>query len=131
MAHTAIDHRALTEAGGFSDGPADAGDLASQALAARVRQLTEPWVARYVWHKQPFDLRPTVPAPVPGSGRTGGPVWPAKNVPCLRGSTVVGDSQDDEWFIVALLAHLTQEIPDIAATYITGRPRSPLECGHR
>jgi hypothetical protein len=64
-------------------------------------QLASPWLADYVWHRQPFDLRPALFA----------------RVPCLCGTTAMGDSLDDEWLIVAVLVHISRQLPDIVLRY--------------
>jgi len=81
-----------------------------------VRQLTEAWHANYIWHKEPFDLAVVLPEPVGGASA---PVaWSPRAVPRLQGSTVIGDSLADEWFIVAMLVHISREVPDVAITYV-------------
>ncbi|XP_038847863.1 protein ecdysoneless homolog isoform X1 [Salvelinus namaycush] len=82
-----------------SDTQAD--ELCLQHLVEEILAKVAPLVMRYIWQQQPFNLKyHTEKGGVPAH---------------IGGSTVFGDSVEDEWFIVYLLLQITQAFPELAA----------------
>ncbi|XP_035028794.2 protein ecdysoneless homolog [Hippoglossus stenolepis] len=86
--------------------PTDASS--SQQTAERLPHLLDeilakvaPLVIQHIWQHQPFNLKCH-----PEKGDE-----PAH----IRGSTQFGDNVEDEWFIVYLLQHITENFPQLAA----------------
>ncbi|NWI11830.1 ECD protein, partial [Crypturellus soui] len=73
-----------------------------RGCAERVVLRFAPLLAAYIWQREPFRLRC-----VPARGDT-----PAH----IGGTTLFGDSVEDEWFIVYLLREITREFPGLAAS---------------
>uniref|UniRef100_A0A4W5NNG6 Ecdysoneless homolog (Drosophila) n=1 Tax=Hucho hucho TaxID=62062 RepID=A0A4W5NNG6_9TELE len=83
----------------LSDAQAD--DLCLQHLVEEILAKVAPLLMRYIWQQQPFNLKyHTEKGGVPAH---------------IGGSTVFGDSVEDEWFIVYLLLQITQAFPELAA----------------
>ena len=70
----------------------DAQDLAK--LLSDCVALVEPFVTKYVWHKEAFKLR--------------------QKLDRLQGTVEVGDNVEDEWFVISLLFHITDKLPVVA-----------------
>ncbi|CAG0897993.1 unnamed protein product [Darwinula stevensoni] len=65
----------------------------------------------YIWHKEPFSLRPHPSTPYVDEEDGNPPAWA-----WLIGETSFGENVEDEWFIVWLLLQLTEAFsPDLIA----------------
>ncbi|XP_035651946.2 protein ecdysoneless homolog isoform X1 [Oncorhynchus keta] len=83
----------------LSDTQAD--ELCLQHLVEEILAKVAPLLMRHIWQQQPFNLKyHTEKGGVPAH---------------IGGSTVFGDSVEDEWFIVYLLLQITQAFPELAA----------------
>ncbi|XP_041738739.1 protein ecdysoneless homolog isoform X1 [Coregonus clupeaformis] len=83
----------------LSDTQAD--ELCLQHLVEEILAKVAPLLMQYIWQQQPFNLKyHTEKGGVPAH---------------IGGSTVFGDSVEDEWFIVYLLLQITQAFPELAA----------------
>jgi hypothetical protein len=69
------------------------------ATLARAFSLAGPLAARWVWHRQAFSLAVVQE----------GEAWH------LAGTLDFGENVMDEWFVVALLQHITEKIPSLVA----------------
>jgi SGT1 protein len=83
-----------------------------------INKKVSSYVKDYIWHKDPFFLKK-----VEGSENNGKifkfcftlftKEFLELGIPHLHGITHFGDNIEDEWFIVALLMRLTEEISDL------------------
>lgn len=92
-------------------------------------RLVLPYLAGYVWQKDPFRLTCSTAQPPPwhaaAKKRRGGMAAAASAAPaaaaadhpppCLWGVLHFGDNIEDEWFVVSLLLHLTKQLPGVSA----------------
>lgn len=74
------------------------------SLCCRIQKLTSPWTRDYLWHHEPFSLRPAQEHHMEGA--------------CLKGKTDFGDAMDDEWFIVFLLYTISESMPECIIRYV-------------
>ncbi|XP_050093088.1 protein ecdysoneless [Anopheles aquasalis] len=103
-------------------------DASLEVLLQDVNRIAEEFCQQYIWHRDAFHVVPrpnndsrllievangTEGSPVDGSSSTGAQL-PAH----LHGISHVGDNIQDEWFIVALLFHLTEQLPGLAVRVI-------------
>uniref|UniRef100_A0A182NJH7 Uncharacterized protein n=1 Tax=Anopheles dirus TaxID=7168 RepID=A0A182NJH7_9DIPT len=92
-----------------------------EPLLLEVNRLAEAFCQRYIWHRDAFhvvprllnDTRMLIEAATGDSALAG-----AKLPSHLYGISHVGDNVQDEWFIVALLFHLTERIPGLVARVV-------------
>lgn len=80
--------------------PVEGHGEAATATLARVYSLVAPFTRQWVWQRAPFSL-----AVVQDSATS----WH------LHGSTDYGENVMDEWFVVALLQHVTRQIHSLVA----------------
>uniref|UniRef100_A0A182Q2G5 Uncharacterized protein n=1 Tax=Anopheles farauti TaxID=69004 RepID=A0A182Q2G5_9DIPT len=112
----------------FPARPSDPNDVALEnsentlePLLLEVNRLAEAFCQRYIWHRDAFrvvprllnDSRMLIEAATGDSAVAG-----AKLPSHLYGISHVGDNVQDEWFIVALLFHLTERIPGLVARVV-------------
>uniref|UniRef100_A0A1Q3F5R3 Putative mads box transcription factor n=1 Tax=Culex tarsalis TaxID=7177 RepID=A0A1Q3F5R3_CULTA len=94
------------------------------ALLAEVNKLAKEFCQRYIWHRDGFRVVARKGGDrqrrllIEASGQDDGPETDAPLPSHLYGITHYGDNIQDEWFIVALLVHLTRRIPGLAARVI-------------
>ncbi|XP_050074004.1 protein ecdysoneless [Anopheles maculipalpis] len=92
-----------------------------ESLLQEVNRLAEAFCQRYIWHRDAFrvvprllnDSRMLIEAATGEHGTAS-----AKLPSHLYGISHVGDNIQDEWFIVALLFHLTERIPGLVARVV-------------
>lgn len=90
-----------------------------------INKKVSSYVKDYIWHKDPFFLKK-----VEVSENNGNPYkfnifslrllprhFLELGIPHLHGITHFGDNIEDEWFIVALLMRLTEEISGLVVRY--------------
>uniref|UniRef100_A0A182PIG4 Uncharacterized protein n=1 Tax=Anopheles epiroticus TaxID=199890 RepID=A0A182PIG4_9DIPT len=114
----------------FPARPSDPADVelensehALEPLLHEVNRLAEAFCQRYIWHRDGFrvvprlldDSRMLIEA---AAGENGTVMNTAKLPSHLYGISHVGDNIQDEWFIVALLFHLTERIPGLVARVV-------------
>uniref|UniRef100_A0A182TNB9 Uncharacterized protein n=1 Tax=Anopheles melas TaxID=34690 RepID=A0A182TNB9_9DIPT len=112
----------------FPARPSDPSDVelennehALEPLLQEVNRLAEAFCQRYIWHRDGFrvvprllnDTRMLIEA-AEGQNGTANAKLPSH----LYGISHVGDNIQDEWFIVALLFHLTERIPGLVARVV-------------
>uniref|UniRef100_A0A182WL77 Uncharacterized protein n=1 Tax=Anopheles minimus TaxID=112268 RepID=A0A182WL77_9DIPT len=92
-----------------------------EPLLQEVNRLAETFCQRYIWHRDAFrvvprllnDSRMLIEAAT-GENGTASATLPSH----LYGISHIGDNIQDEWFIVALLFHLTERIPGLVARVV-------------
>ncbi|XP_035910549.1 protein ecdysoneless [Anopheles stephensi] len=92
-----------------------------EPLLQEVNRLADSFCQRYIWHRDAFrvvprllnDSRMLIEAATGEHGTAS-----AKLPSHLYGISHVGDNIQDEWFIVALLFHLTERIPGLVARVV-------------
>ncbi|TRY75128.1 hypothetical protein TCAL_00660 [Tigriopus californicus] len=62
-------------------------------LMAECLKVCQPFLHKYIWHMEPFRLKPV-------------------QEEHLYGKVYVGDNVEDEWFIISLLKYLSYQLPD-------------------
>ncbi|XP_049291057.1 protein ecdysoneless [Anopheles funestus] len=92
-----------------------------EPLLLEVNRLAEAFCQRYIWHRDSFRVVPRLLndsrmliAAATGENGTASATLPSH----LYGISHVGDNIQDEWFIVALLFHLTERIPGLVARVV-------------
>ncbi|XP_039451271.1 protein ecdysoneless [Culex pipiens pallens] len=93
------------------------------ALLAEVNKLAKEFCQRYIWHRDGFkvvarkggDRQRRLLIEASGQDGDGGLEADAPLPSHLYGISHYGDNIQDEWFIVALLFHLTRRIPGLVA----------------
>lgn len=92
-----------------------------EPVLQKVNQLAEEFCRSYIWHRDGFrvvsrlmnDSRMLIEAATGENGAVN-----ARLPSHLYGISHVGDNIQDEWFIVALLFHLTERIPGLVARVV-------------
>lgn len=88
---------------------ASPGETLLHDLLAQCLVILQPLTTRYIWQQDALRLTPSTSHAAP---------WHSQpQPPCLWGTSCVGESVQDEWFITALLRCVTRALPDIAARY--------------
>lgn len=93
-----------------------------EALLAEVNTLAKEYCQRYIWHRDGFkvacrkgDVQQRLLIEAVNGHESDDE---ALLTPHLYGITHYGDNIQDEWFIVALLVHLTRRIPGLAVRVV-------------
>uniref|UniRef100_A0AAG5D721 Uncharacterized protein n=1 Tax=Anopheles atroparvus TaxID=41427 RepID=A0AAG5D721_ANOAO len=92
-----------------------------EPLLEKVTQLAEEFCRPYIWHRDGFRVVPRMlnDSRMLIDAATGDDSAVNAKLPShLHGISHVGDNIQDEWFIVALLFHLTARIPGLVARVV-------------
>lgn len=81
------------------------------AFLAQCMTILQPLTANYIWQRDALQLVPSLMHAPPWQAPSTNSTPPNLTPPCLWGSSCVGESVEDEWFITSLMKALTAALP--------------------